>query len=146
MRDAYCSLINRVAKGHDKDLSATRSHLGMVVINRRATVGAPSQQVFALTDNWTVNGKPREWGAEVVLQRLKQHDMATNIRFMAELDAREERLAEQKQRDLENKNEAWAYENHKMFKDAFKDTLTHGMDMSDRRRRRFEESQKFKKV
>lgn len=144
MRDAHCRLINRIVKGHDRDLSATRSHLGMIVIDRKASVSAPAQRVFALTDDWTMNGKPRDWGAEVVLDRLKKHDLATNTRLMQDLEEREEELAKQKERDLENKNEAWAYEYHRTFKETFKDTLTHSMDKSERRRQRFEKSREIK--
>jgi hypothetical protein len=85
-----------------------------------------------------------DWGAEVVLNRLKQHDAWNNEQLLLELEKAEQKARESKERDLKNKNEAWLSDNHSRFKKAFSDIRTANFDKSDRRKRRFEKNQELK--
>jgi len=158
--DSQVLFMNKVVKAHDRDLFAERSHLGHINIMRKAKVAEPvivddnlalvnvresGQFVFALTLYWTSSPPPREWGAEVVLSRLKQHDAWNNERLLRELEEAEEKAKESKEREIKNKNEAWLADNHSRFKKAFSDVRVANMDKTERRRRRFEQRLEFKK-
>lgn len=152
--DSQVLFINKVVRAHDRDLFAERSRLGHINIMRKAkrtetveidentslaVLKDSAQFVFALTENWTVGSRPVDWGAEVVLDRLKQHDAWNNERLLKELEEAEEKALESKKRDLKNQNEAWLSDNHSMFKKTFSDVRVANMDKSERRRRRYEQ-------
>lgn len=157
--DSQVRFITRVVRSHDRDLFAERSHLGHVRIMRKAYRAVAydmgdgnnliynedsPQFIFALTDNWTANGKPRDWGALVVLERLKKHDSWNNEALLAELEKEEEQAEAVKEKDFKNSNEAWLADNHKKFKESFKDVRIANFDKSDRRRRKFDARMELK--
>lgn len=157
--DSEVRFINRTVRAHDRDLFAERSHLGYIRIMRRSYQAVAydmgggdvivdhqysPQFVFALTDDWTANGSPRDWGAMVVLDRLRKHDAWNNEALFAELEKEEKEAEERKERDFKNSNEAWLADQHSTFKEAFKDVRIANFDKSDRRRRKFEKRMEFK--
>lgn len=153
-QDSEVKYMDRVAKEHDKELFALRNSQGIINIMRRSKrqivvyqdneetmylVEDMPQYVFSITENWATTGRPVRWGAEVVLSRLKSHDIQTNEAFFRQMEEQERRLEESKTRDLKNSNEAWLSDNHSRFKKAFNDIRVANMDKSDsRRRKRFE--------
>lgn len=155
--DSEVRFLNRVVKAHDRKLYCERSHLGHIKLMREAYYGFPhdvdghvvyflkrrDQFIFALTDDWTVGGKPVSWGSQVVLDRLQKHD-AWNRSVLKELEEQDQKREESKDRARRNQNEAWAYEAHAKFKKQFSDIRTANMDKSDRRRRNFEKRMEFK--
>lgn len=158
-QDSQTKFIDRVVRSHDAELYAERSNNGYIAIYRQGrrfdsvyevgshkivTFRDAPQFVFALTDNWATTGAPREWGSEVVLERLKKHDLHNNELLFAEIERSEELRAKRKENDLKNQNEAWLADNHGRFKRAFSDINTSCFDKSDRRRRRFDKSNEIK--
>lgn len=157
--DSELRFINKVVKAHDRDLFAERSHLGHIRIMRKSkrsevflaadnTVmsvyrDAP-QFVCALTDDWTANGSPVSWGSEVVVNRLKKHDVWNNEALFADIEKEQQRAEESREKDLRNKNEAWLSDNHGLFKKAFNDVRVANFDKSERRRRRFDKNLELK--
>lgn len=148
--DSYSRYITKVVKAHDRELYARRSHLGHVSVYRNTRkaelvshdndgfklyniVNRP-QHIFALTDNWTANGKPVEWGGEVVLQRLQKYD-CWNRDAVGEIVDKLEKAEEIKKKDFRNNTEAFFSDKRHVFKDAFKDIRTANMDKSEKRRR-----------
>ena len=78
------------------------------------------------------------WGGEVVLQRLKKHDIHNNRQLFDEIEDRIHKVKESKDRDMKNKTEAWLADNHSKFKKSWSDVRVANMDMTERRRRRYE--------
>lgn len=157
--DSQVRFMTKVVKAHDRDLFAERSHLGYIRIMRKSCRhevydmgdGAvlvaqrdSSQFVCALTDDWSAGGRPVEWGALVVLERIKKHDVWNNEALFAELEKEEEQRVERQERDLKNKNEAWLADQHQNFRKAFSDIRIANFDKSDRRRRKFEKRMESK--
>ena len=148
--DGQTKYVTRVVKEHDRELYAERSHLGHINVYRKnkrfnpvcdfegvlcySVVSSPDY-VFSLTDTWTANGSPVDWGGEVVLARLKKHDLHTNEMLFKELDDGMQKVEKSKERDFNNKTEAWLADNHSKFKKAWSDVRVANLDKSEKRRR-----------
>ena len=86
--DTKLRQLNRSLKAHDDQLFARRESTDMIIVYRRGIAwqscelngtpllfSIPSPRfIFALTDNWTVSGKPVDYGVEVVMARLRAID------------------------------------------------------------------------
>ena len=157
-QDSQTRFIDRIVKTHDRELYAERAQSGAIIIYKIgkrldsvieysgaaiAWFKESPEYVFALTNNWTASGEPREWGSEVVLKRLREHDLHANEKLFADIERQEALKEKTKERDFSNNTEAWLSDNHGKFKKAFADINTANFDKSDRRRRRYEQSRKF---
>jgi hypothetical protein len=101
---------------HDRDLFAGRTKDGALCVFRKVKRFKPvcvsegfsllnltedKEFIFALTDNWTLSGKPVEWGIDRVLDRIRQHDSWANERFFEELDRENEKWTRAKKNTQE---------------------------------------------
>lgn len=77
--------------------------------------------VMALTDTWSVSGKPVEWGIDVVINRLKAQDILKNPNIFKDMDELDEKVEESKQRDMSNTIESFLYDFRSQFKKTFND-------------------------
>lgn len=96
----------------------------------------------SLTDNWSANGEPRDWGILPVLAHLREGSYQRQDELERELKAERERVQESKERELKNISETAAKEMWSDCKHAFKDTVVHGMDMSKDVRRKYDNRRK----
>jgi len=93
------------------------------------------QFIFALTDNWLASGKPRDWGIDFVLQKIKSIDALANERFLEEIDAENERIEKSRARSLKNEMEAfWSHERRRFAK-ATDGILTHSLSKDEPKKR-----------
>ena len=119
----FASELTKTLKRHDRNLFAEKSHDGQVRIFRKIRHAVPvcecegfrlltltdkRQFVIALTDNWTMKGIPRHWGADLILEKLRAMDLQTNERLFAEFEREEERQAKSRERSRDTENEAIA--------------------------------------
>lgn len=79
-------------------------------------VEVPSH-VLSLTEDWTVTGRPVDWGVEPLLQRLRKMD-TWNHDSWSEAEAGAERNRALKKRRLKNKLDDIGYEVQPYFKKA----------------------------
>jgi hypothetical protein len=157
--DSQTKFINRVVKAHDHELYAERGSDGTIRVLRKGkrfvkffqddsntyyTVMDSPQFVCALTHNWLSNGIPRDWGSEVLIKRLKYHDVWNNEDLFAKLDRDSDKRAESKKRDWLNNAESWLSDQYSHIKKSWSDINTANMDKTERRRRRFEANREFK--
>jgi len=77
--------------------------------------GNKTDYVFSLTDTWTINGEPRDWGIDPVLNRLRAHDLAHNPDLFKQLEQSQEKREKSKRRDFSNSVESFMYD----FRDQF---------------------------
>jgi len=91
--------------------------------------------VFPLTDNWTMRGKPRAWGIDQVLNRVREIDALANERFFEEMDAANERVDRSKKREMKNEIEAFWKDERRRFAKATDDILTHSLSKDETKRR-----------
>jgi hypothetical protein len=155
--DSRVKFIDRVVKGHDRELMARRNNEGKILILRQSKRFVPFHQsenetyfhlvdsphlVCALTDSWSVSGKPVEWGSMPIIERLKLHDVWNNEEFIRRFEEYEDNLEKSKARQMRNQNEAFLGEVHSKFKKDWKDINTSNMDKSESRRRLYEQRSK----
>lgn len=93
------------------------------------------QFVFALTDNWNMSGRPREWGIDFVLARIKEIDIVANLKLFDELDAHNEKVDESKKRDMRNKMESFLIDERSRFAKATDGILTHSLSKDEPKKR-----------
>lgn len=148
----YLKSYTRALKRYDGDLFAGRNREGLPCVFRRVKRFVPvceddgfrllnlvegAQFVFALTDNWSSLGNPRDWGIDYVLQKVKECDALANERFFEELDAKNEAVDQEKARSLRNEMEGfWAYERRRFAKTMDENVgLTHSLSKDEPRKR-----------
>lgn len=77
--------LNKEVNGYDSALYATRASNGMIQVYRKPTKSVANLYdaddfnpnpllILCLTDTWTIQGKPVEWGLEPVMERLRSMD------------------------------------------------------------------------
>lgn len=140
----------RALKRHDRDLFCAPNMDNVLCVFRQVKRFVPvcetedfklmnlvvgKQFVFALTDSWTLRGKPRAWGIDFVLDRVREIDTQANERFIEELEKQNEKLDESKKRSFRNETEAFWAENRRAFAKATDDILTHSLSKDEPRKR-----------
>lgn len=131
------SSYTKALKRYDKDLFAGLTKDGRACVFRKTKRFEPVcvddgfkllnliddvQFIFALTDNWLMSGKPRDWGIDHVLGRIREIDTLAKQRFFEELDEHNEQVEEKKKRHFRNEAEAFFADNRKAFAKAFDET------------------------
>lgn len=140
----------KALRSYDRDLFAGRTMDGLPCVFRKTkrfvpvfewdggkmlTLTEDKQFVIALTDNWTATGKPRDWGIDFVLNRIKEIDALANERFFEEMDQANAKIDESKKRSLRNEMEGfWSYERRRFAK-ATDDILTHSLSKDEPKKR-----------
>lgn len=146
----FLSSYTRALKQYDSDLYAGRTKDGLPCVFRKSKrydlVGEwdgmkllnlrdDIQFVFALTDNWLASGKPRDWGIDFVLQKIKSIDALANERFLEEIDEQNENVEKSRARALKNEMEAfWSHERRRFAK-ATDGILTHSLSKDEPKKR-----------
>lgn len=112
-------------KRHDSCLYAQETHLGRIDIYRKSQYGDhPPHFVFALTEDWTPKGVPVTWGVDVVLNRLKAHDLWRDDTFVERWITQHEKREESERRSFRNNVESFLYDFRSEFKKATSDINT----------------------
>ncbi len=140
----------KALKSYDRELFAGRTKDGVACVFRRHKRYVPicalnggtlsaliddKQFVFALTDNWTALGSPRDWGIDFVLNRIKEIDVLANERMFEEMDRQNEMVDESRARGMKNEMEAfWSHERRRFAK-ATDGILTHSLSKDEPRKR-----------
>lgn len=136
--------LNRIIKSHDRDLFVERSRRGTLILKRKAEVSdvyevdgctlihnrQKPQVVFHLTDNWTATGKPVDWGADAVIERLREHDTWHNPDFFRKFEEQSERARASRKRHLRSEAEAFFSDYRREFARQTEGVMTHSLDKS----------------
>lgn len=90
--------------------------------------------VFCLTDNWSIKGKPVDWGLEPIRARLVAMDLWNRHTFMDELEAQDEKDKASSQRAFKNTTESFLKDFRRQFARATNDVNTGNLAKIDKRR------------
>jgi hypothetical protein len=129
--------LTRHLKRHDSELYASRQPTGAIwVLRRNRSRPHEPHFIFALTDNWTAQGRPREWGIEPVLNRIKAHDLWRNADSVVDrILADHEKSEESDRRAARNSIESFLLEFRKPFARATNGINTSTLSKIDNRRK-----------
>lgn len=117
--------MNSALKMHDRCLLAKETHPGRIDIYRVASMNdAPPYFVFSLTEDWKPSGKPVPWSVDIVLNRIKAHDLWRDDTFVERWIAEQEKAAESEDRARRNDTEAFLYDFARQFQRATNDINT----------------------
>ena len=90
----------------------------------RVTFSLPDLHfVTALTDNWNIKGKPRDWGLLPIMERIRQIDLWQNEVMVQKMISDHEKIDESKKRERMDKHEAQADVLRHDFKKSFGDHI-----------------------
>lgn len=117
--------LTRALRGHDSCLFAQESKLGRYDVYRASKYGeAPPHYVFSLTEDWTVKSRPVPWGTDIVLNRLKAHDLWRDDTFVEQWIKANEAREESQDRARRNSIESFLYDFRSQFHRATNDINT----------------------
>jgi hypothetical protein len=116
------SELNRGLRRYDRRLYA--KYAGGGVIHICWADANIDRLVFALTDTWTVSGKPVPWGLQPILARLAEIDLSQNGTLFDQMRKRREREQESKERHFKSELEAGLKEQRRAFAKSFEDFNT----------------------
>lgn len=135
--DARVKQFNQSVKVYDRKLFVVRVSNGMIQIHREGERLEDSdlpeeiesrrpfpQLILCLTDDWTLQGQPVEWGLEPVLKKLRSMDSWTQERIFKDLYEERERNQKTKQQSRKNEYRAIAMDMRKDFARATNDINT----------------------
>jgi hypothetical protein len=139
--------LNRYLRQYDRELYAEQadamSQLGetehgvapIYVLRRNSRKPHEPHFIFALTEDWTHKTRPREWGIEVVLNRLKAIDLWKNETVVDRLMKEREKHEESERREVSNSIESFLKEFRGQFAKATNHINTSCLDKTDARRK-----------
>ena len=145
MGDSRTRILTEHLKKIDSKLYATRCSDGRIDVYRKAKRFIPFEYedkkflysvdqpnfILALTDNWSVRGKPVEWGIDPLIHRMQEID-AWNKGLTAEDFIKDyEKADESRARARMNSHEAFLKDARPAFKKAFNDINTSNMDVKE---------------
>lgn len=153
----FASELTKTLKRYDRDLFAEAAHDGQVRVFRKVRHAVPvvecedyrlltlvdkKQFVIALTDTWTMQGNPRQWGSDFVLNKLREMDSQANERIFEEFERAEERREQSKRRSAKNELEGKASYYRRAFAKATDDILVHSLSKDEPTKRKKDRSLK----
>lgn len=117
--NSYATSLNKHLKMHDSLLFVQESKLGRHDIYRKSQTGSCLPHfIFTLTEDWTVKTRPIEWGIDVVINRIKAHDIWRDDKFVDKLIDKHVEHEESKSRAMRNSIESFLYDFRKQFQKA----------------------------
>lgn len=125
---SYQKRLNQTVRQYDSNLFVQETHAGRTDLYRKTSHNTePPHFIFSLTDSWTAQGRPIEYGTEVVMQRIKANDLWRDDKFVENYIASCEKRQESKDRDLKNNIESFLYDFRSQFHKATSDINTSGL-------------------
>lgn len=131
--------IDQTVKRYDPALFAIQSGpLAPIEIYRKSKYADhPPHLIFALTDNWNITGKPREWGLTVIEARLRAMDLWKSETEVDRIEAAQFQREEAKERELKNNIESFLKDFRRQFARSVDSVNTGTLDKKIDRRRQY---------
>lgn len=117
--------LNQALGAYDSALFAQETKPGRYDVYRGSKYGgALPNFIFALTDNWLPTGKPVSWSVDIVLNRIRAHDLWRDEDFVERLIAEQEEADASKQRGFRTSVEGFLSDFRRQFSRATNDVNT----------------------
>lgn len=132
MSDSRVRLVDEEVSNYDNQLTAMRDSSGKISIYR--CLGEKKiDLICSLTDDWTIKGKPVEWGLLPIRKKLRDMDQATHS-TLEEIEKELAKDKESKHRSFMNETEAFFSHNRRRFARDWNDINTSSLEKIDNRR------------
>ncbi len=92
--------------------------------------------LMSLTDTWTASGKPVSWGIEVVLNRIKAHDLWRDDTFVERWIKDQDKIEQGREKDFRNNVESFLYDFRSQFHKATNEINTSNLNKVSNRSQR----------
>lgn len=125
--------LNRGLKRYDRRFYAR--YVGEGMIHICWSDAQVNKLIMALTDNWTVSGKPVPWGLQPILARIAEIDASQRTDLFDQLRKQREKVAESKERHFQNELEAGLKDGRRAFAKSFDDFNLSTCDKTTKTRR-----------
>ena len=102
-------------------------HIGVSDVEGEEATRLHPQFILALTDTWTLQGQPVEWGMEPIMAKLRSMDSWREDTILDSIVAERERREASKAQTNKNEFRARAYDLRKEFAEATNDINTTGL-------------------
>lgn len=117
--------LEKALKRHDSLLFVQETRIGRFDVYRKSQfLCNPAHFLFSLTDDWQPQGVPVEYGADVVINRIKAHDLWRDDSFVENYIKSCEVSEESRSRARRNSIEAFLYEFREKFHKTTSDINT----------------------
>lgn len=114
---------------HDSLLFAQETKIGRYDIYRKSQFSSQAPHfLFSLTDTWQPTGISVPWSVDVVIERIKAHDLWRDDSFVERYIKELEKEGESKERTRKNNVESFLYDYRSQFAKAFSDVNTSNME------------------
>lgn len=146
--DWKVSRLTQELRKYDSKLYAHRASNGMVQVFRKGErvgdcdfdiesgpSGRPSYLLFALTENWTLQSVPKDWGIEPVMLHLREMDGWGSALTLEDIRKQREANELNRKRATRNENRARAMDVRRDFAKAVNDINTSTLEKVDPRRK-----------
>lgn len=111
--------LNKNLKPYDRELYAVCHKTPRIDIYRQNRDKlSPPHFIFSLTEDWTTKTRPVEWGIEVVLARLRAHDLWNNSNAVDDLMKQYQLEEESEDRARKNSFESFMQDFRRQFAKA----------------------------
>ncbi len=134
--------LTNLVRTYDRELFCERNKAGTLCIYRNGYTGEKYDVdgetivwsrptpffIFALTHNWQYQGRPVEWGRDVIINRLKAMDLWKDRTLVDELAEGYHKDEESFDRELDNTIEAFVKDFRRPFQKAFEGVRTCNME------------------
>lgn len=125
----YKNTIENTLQDYDRDLYLDEGRDGLLIVMRKVDAlhksmvldGPPAQPVFYLTEDFTMNTPPVNWGVEPVMTKLRSMDAWAADFTYEDIRKRRERIEEDKKRANRNELRARAADMRRDFAKATND-------------------------
>ena len=149
--DTRVRQVTRALQGYNRSMFASRRHDGIIGVYRKAVdwksfefdgalyhYSKPSRRLlFVLTDNWTLSGKPVEWGIEPILALAREGDAERDDTEGEKRRQDREKKAELRDRAETNNLKAMAYDMRRDVAKTFDQFNTSTCNKVDPRRKKW---------
>jgi hypothetical protein len=104
---------------HDSKLFVQETRPGRYDVYRKSQTNSLLPHfIFSITEDWTVKSRPVQWSSDIVLNRIKAHDIWRDDTFVEKLIQSYEKNEESKERAFRTSVEGFLYDFRSQFHKA----------------------------
>lgn len=127
--------LNRELKNYDGELYVQETQAGRLDVCRKSKFGmSPPNYIFSLTEDWSARSKPVPWSTDIVMNRIRAHDLWRDDTFVEQWIKQREKEVESQERARKNTIESFLYDFRRQFGRATNEINTSTLSNKENRK------------